>query len=128
MDKTPLVDRDIEAGRQVVRALDQAGFPLIAALWKYLPEEGDWRLALASPWVSERGPQKAYAAIREMLTRSGVDFPLDRISAVEPREPLITELRIFAGTEPAPFIGADSLRGTMVGDVYVESAYVYRAE
>jgi len=38
------LERDIEAGRRLVQALDQTAFPVAAALWNYLPEEGGWRL------------------------------------------------------------------------------------
>lgn len=128
MDKAALVDRDIAEGRRLVQALDQAGFPVVAALWSFLPEEGVWRLLIASPKVGERGPREAYAAIRDVLAKSQIDLPLYRVSVVTPDEPLVTELRIFAGTDPAPFIGSTSIDGAVIGDMYVEGAYVYRAE
>jgi hypothetical protein len=128
MAQAPLVDQDIAAGRRVVEALDRAGFPVTAALWNSQPDGGGWRLVLASPRVSEQGPRAAYAAIQDVLSTAHVDLPLRNISAVEPEEHLVTELRIFAGTDPAPFVGGTRLLGTVVGDAYVEDAYVYRAE
>lgn len=128
MDQTPLVDRDIEVGRRLIEALDRAGDPPAAALWKYIPEERDWRLVLASVWTAARGPRKAYEAVQGVLRSAGIDLPLDRISVVESDDHLITELRIFAGTDGAPFIGGTFLHGTMVGDAFLDAAFIYRAE
>jgi hypothetical protein len=123
-----LVDRDIDEGRRLIQALDQAGFPLVAALWRFLALEGVWRRLIASPKVREAGPRAAYAAIQDVLRQSPIGLPLHRISAVGPDEPMVTELRIFAGTDPAPFIGSTYLQKAVIGDTYVEGAYIYRAQ
>lgn len=128
MDTTPLVDRDVEAGRQVVQTLDRAGFPVTVAFWYYIAEEDDWRLKIASPRVRERGPIKCYAAIRQALTDAGVEFPTLRLAVVGLKDRLVSALRIGAETDPAPFLGSHSLRHSGVGGAYVEGAYVYRAE
>jgi hypothetical protein len=128
MDKEALVDREIEEGHRLVQALDQARVPVVAALWSFLPEEGVWRLLISSPKVSEAGPRAAYAAIQDVLLKSHIGLPLHRISAVGPDDPFITELRIFAGTDPAPFIGNTYLQKAVIGDMYIEGAYIYRAE
>jgi hypothetical protein len=128
MDQEALVDRDIEEGHRLVEALDRAHFPVVAALWSYLPEEGDWRLVIASPKVSESGPLAAYADIQNLLSGSHIGLPLHRISVVEPDDPLITELRVFAGTDPAPFIGSIPLHRAVIGGTYIEGAHLYRAE
>jgi hypothetical protein len=127
MDKAALVDRDIDDGRRLVQALDQADFPVVAALWYFYPEE-EWRLLIASPKVGELGPRGAYAVIQQVLIKSGVPLPLYRVAAVNPDEPLITELRIFVGTDAAPHIGSIYLQSEVIGEMYVEGAYVYRAE
>jgi hypothetical protein len=129
MDQKALVERDIDAGRRLVQALDQSGFAAVAALWNYLPEEAAWRLVIASPKVSELGPREAYAIIQDALRKGHIDLSLARISAVSPdEEPLVTELRIFAGTDPAPFLGGTYFLKAVIGHLYVEGAYVYRAE
>ena len=128
MVKTPLVEGEIDAGRRLVQALDQAGFPITAALWSYLPDGDEWRLVLASPKVRDEGAIAAYMVIDEALQSSHINFPQRNISAVAPGDPLILELRLFAGTEPAPFIGGSLLDATVIGGAYIEGAYVYRAE
>jgi hypothetical protein len=128
MDKAILVEQDIDGGRKLVQALDSAGFPVVAALWNYLPEDDSWRLLIASPKVNELGPRGAYEAIQDVLRKSAAGIPLHCIVAVHADDPLVTELRIFAGTDPAPFLGSTYLQATSFGDTYIEKAYVYRAE
>jgi hypothetical protein len=129
MDKSTLVDEDIRAGRRLIEALDAVKFPLVAALWYYLPDGGPWRLLLSSPVVDEAGPRAAYRKIQEVLGSTGpYPFFLDSISAVSPEEPPITDLRIFAGTDGPPFIGGNRLLKARLGDAYIEEAYIYRAE
>lgn len=128
MAQEVLVERDVEGGRQLIQALDRAGFPVVAALWKFLPDEGEWRLLIASPRVQQLGPLEVYRVIQEELIKHHIDIPLHRVSAVDLHEPLVSELRIYAGTDPAPSIGGTYLQKVVIGDLYLEGAYVYRAE
>lgn len=130
MDKITLVEKDLEDGRRLIQTLDEARFPIVAALWYYLSEEGIWRLILASPVAKEDGPLAAYASIQAGIKRLNppIDIPLLILSAVSPDEPLINDLRFFAGTPCRPYIGGTHLRKTRVGDSLIEGAYVYRAE
>lgn len=130
MDKTVLVERDIDGGRRIVEALDEADFPLVAALWLYLPEPAVWRLFLASSAVDEQGPRHAYSTIQSVVDKllPPVTIDLDDISAVGEYDPLVSNLRIFAGTDGKPFVGGVGLSKAVVGDVYVENAYIYRAQ
>jgi hypothetical protein len=45
MAETILVNSDIEAGRELVGLLDEAGFPVTAAAWIYFPDALIYRLA-----------------------------------------------------------------------------------
>lgn len=128
MVKEILVSEYVENGRRLIEALDQADFPVIAAFWRFLPEEEEWRLFIASPRVTELGPLAAYATIQETLVKRQIDLPLHRISVISPEEPFAAELRIFSGTDPKPFIGNDYLQNIVVGELYIEGAFVYRAE
>jgi hypothetical protein len=128
MDQEALVDRDIEEGRRLVQALDLAGFPVIAAFWSFLPEEGDWRLLIASPNVREQGPRKTYKAIQDVRLQSNIPISLHRVTVVDPDEALVADLRIFAGTDPAPFIGSTYLQKAVIGNTYIERVYIYRAK
>jgi hypothetical protein len=124
MDKIALVDRDVDEGRLLVQALDQEGFPVVAAFWSLFPEEQVWRLQIASPKVSELGPRASYAAIQEVLFKRHIGLPVYRVSAVTPDDPLVTQLRLFAGTDPAPAVGGTFLQNTVLGDVYIDDSYL----
>jgi hypothetical protein len=131
MDKTVLVDHDLEEGKRLLRALDEVGVPVVAALWYCLPESDVWRYIVASPLVEELGPRKTYARIESVRasTLPPVNMSVDQITAARTTHPpLIGELRYFAGTPGAPYIGGVWLNRAMVGETYVERAYVYRAE
>lgn len=127
MVEAALVERHVEEGEKLVRALDVVGFPVVAALWRFLPEEEEWRLLIASPKVNELGPLAVYTVIQEVLIEQKIALRLSSISAVRSDEPLVSELRIFAGTDPAPFLGGTYLQKVVIGDKYIEGAYVYRA-
>ena len=56
MDKTALVDEDIEIGRRFVAALEKAGLPVAAAMWFRRSSHETWMLGIASPNVQSYGP------------------------------------------------------------------------
>jgi hypothetical protein len=130
MDKTVLVEQDIKEGERLLRALDQAEVPVTGALWLYRSEADVWRYVIASPLVEQEGPLKTYARIDAVLasTSPPIAMPLGSISARGLDDPLINELRLFAGTPGRPFVGGIPLSKSPVGDVYVEDAYIYRME
>jgi hypothetical protein len=57
-----------------------------------------------------------------------VTISVDETVAAGETDRLISNLRLFAGTDGKPFVGGFGLSKTVVGDTYVENAYVYRAE
>ncbi len=128
MDQVTLVERDIEAGRRLIGALDAADFPVAAALWQFSAEEGAWRLVIASPKVNKEGPRAAYTAIQSIVRETGVVTRLSQISAVPDNDPVVMAFRIHSGTAGKPYLGGTYFRRTAVGDVFVDDAYVYRAE
>jgi hypothetical protein len=125
VDKTTLVEADIEAGAKLIRALDAANFPLSAALWLYLPEEEDWRLILATPLVREKGPRAAYELVQKVLMElPNLPLSLDQISLVDPNDRTVSLLRLAISTGPG-IAGVRFSRNTING-VYIEDAYLYR--
>jgi hypothetical protein len=67
MGKAVLVESDTEQGRRLIEALDQGGFPVVAAFWSFFPDGDLYRLVIASPVVDEKGPREAYTKIQEVL-------------------------------------------------------------
>ncbi len=67
MDKTTLVEKDIEVGRKLLHTLDAAGIPVVAAYWLYELERNRWRLVFATPLVETVGSTPVYRRIRELI-------------------------------------------------------------
>ncbi len=122
MDKTALVENDIEVGRQVTKALDDARIAVKASFWFYEPGASEWRLIIATPLVDRKGPRAAYAAIQRALR--DIEFPLRKVSVVGPRHSLIKLLRIALRTGG----GISGIRFThnTINNVFIEDAYIYR--
>src|SRR5579871_3955306 len=66
MDKTILVEPDIKQGKRLIKELDKAGFPVLAAFWLYLEESGVWRSHIASPVEAAEGRKAAYTKVNEL--------------------------------------------------------------
>ncbi len=128
MDKTALVEKNIEEGRRLLLALDSAGFRVLAALWFYVAEDEEWRFTIASPVIDEKGPRGSYAFIQETLAQLSPpsEISLKQISLVSPSHDLVKLLRIAIRTGP----GVSGIRFTRntVNNVFIEDAYIYRMQ
>src|SRR3712207_2306588 len=103
MDKTILVERDIEEGRKLLDLVDAADIPVVAAYWLYRIESGRWRLVLATPLVETVGSTYVYRRLREMFEAgAGVDVALDDVSVVGPRDPIASGLHRIPGSDRVP--------------------------
>ena len=126
MDKTVLVERDIQEGKDLIEALDKTEFKVDASLWFYSSDSDEWRLLIASPFVEENGPRKSYGFIRSVLTQpsppSGIS--LKNVSVLSPKHQLIKLLRMAITTGP----GISNIRFTrnVVSNTLIEDAYIYR--
>lgn len=126
MDKTALVERDIEGGERLIVGLDDAGFQVYAAVWFYLSDSDEWRLLLASPFVEKEGPKKAYSFIQSVLKRLSPpsEISLKDISVLSPSHHLIRLLRMAIHTGP----GISGIRFTrnVIDNTLIEDTYIYR--
>jgi len=130
----PSVGRELstwmtEAGRAFVRALDDAGTEITAALWLYLPEAETWRLVLGSPEVRTLGPLKLYERFERALKRLPAEYrrlSLDDISVVEPSEQLIQLLSVAIKTGMPDLSTVRFSRNTINGH-FIEDALIYRS-
>jgi len=88
MDKTSLVEKDIEEAKRLIKALDESQFEVKAALWFYLIDSDEWRLLIASPFVEENGPKRAYNFIQRELARMSPSskISLKEISVLSPQD------------------------------------------
>ncbi len=125
--KDALSPERIEAGKTLVELLDREKFPVIAAMWLFVPDSNEWRLLVASPKTQTEGPKKAYEEVLRALStlpKGPERLALKDITLVEPTNPLVTLLRgaIRTGTSIS---GIRFSRNTIDGH-FIEDAYIYR--
>jgi len=127
MDKTSLVDKKTEAGRKLVEALDEATFPVRAALWYYVPEPANWRLVIASALVREEGPNEAYRRLQSVLMRHPeVSVELNDVWFVKDTDPFV-ELIAKAVRTPPDAIKEIRFSRNSVDGVFIDDALIYRS-
>src|SRR5437870_8170056 len=125
MDKTALVSLDIERGREILDALERAKLKMAIALWVYSSEYEDWRLVLSARQFDSPDPRDAYRRLNETLAADGLTPERTPPVLILPMSDSFTrELReLFAKTKN---VEGMRLGGQMIGDRFVEDAYVYR--
>ena len=125
MGKTLLVTMDVPLGAKIVEALDHSDLPLSVALWAYLSEYEDWRLVLASRKLDEVNPIKAYRLVDEALQAAGFSYRQTPTLLIQRMsDPFIRELRRMYGKTKN--VEGMRLGGQMIGDRFIEDAFVYR--
>jgi len=100
-----LVKDSIEEGRAFLTALARAGFPMQAAFWKRVPDEGYWRLVIASQVARDNGPIEAYTQLgRVWDTLTHQDLSFNDITVLSPTDARYVrhrkELRYFPDSDP----------------------------
>jgi hypothetical protein len=125
MDNATLVKPDIEAGRQLVRGLDEAKLDVQAAFWFYREESEEWRLYIATPVVAQLGPREAYSRVLDVLKKKQIEsIGLSKVSVIDVTDGLVTVLRYAVTTGPG--ISDVELNGNSVNGVYIRAAHIYR--
>ena len=125
MAEATLVDADIEAGRELVRALDAEGFPVTAAAWIHFPDDDEWRLVIRTPEASKDllaalgKVQQAMEARGDLRRR----LHLPRVKLVPPNDRL---LEAMGRTIQVPGISTIRWERNMVNGMYIGDAVVYR--
>ena len=125
MDKTALVGFEVDRGAKILNILDQAGLRVRVAMWAFLGEYDEWRLVLSAPEFDDGMLQDAYGLLHKAL--NGAHFPLELTPTVvilRTTDPFIKALRKMLGR--AKSVEGMRLGGQMIGDRYLDDAYVYR--
>ena len=131
MDRTALVELvigiDIEGGKRLLKALDEAGINVPGAFWLYFPEAEEWRLAFVMPIVKKKGSFKAYDLIQTELRKldSVPDMIFRHVTVMDPSDDLIKAMRKSIKTEPDA-IEDIFWNERVVNGVYIDGAYIYR--
>jgi hypothetical protein len=122
VDKTILVDNDIQNGKQLVIALDRARFDFNGALW-LLTGLGNWHFIVSSPCVDSLGPKECYENIQSIIESipENQRIPFTRIAVVSPKDFLIQLLRKAVHVEGISEIrfSSNTINGTFIDDALI---------
>jgi hypothetical protein len=120
-----MVSPDMNRGSELLDALERANLKVRVALWMFLSEYEDWRLVVSARQFDSLDPRDAYRLLNDTLAAAG--FTPEKtppILILPMADPSIKELRrVFLKTK-----GVEGMRlgGQMIGDRFVQDAYVYR--
>jgi len=120
-----LVSVDIERGSQLLHILEGEKLKVSVALWMYASEYEDWRLVVSARRFDGLAPRDAYRLLHDSLAAAG--FPIGKtppVMILSMSDPFIKELRRMFGK--AASVEGMRLGGQMIGDRFVQDAYVYR--
>jgi hypothetical protein len=123
--KETLSDEMKRDGAALTRALDEAGWPVVASFWYYEADYNRWQLTLVSPRVRTDGSRKAYGAVIKALdaihqSRTNLNF----VRAIAPDHPLVT--RLASVIQTGWTIGGIPFYRQAIDGEIVEDAYLYR--
>lgn len=120
-----MVNKDIEDGKELIKALDKSDFELTGALWFYFSDAQDWLMLLVSPLVEKAGPSSCYRKVQSVIEHMPRDFglSLSRISVVSPTDSLIRLLRKAIHVEG---ISRVRFKRNTINGVFIEDALIYR--
>ncbi|OCR00321.1 hypothetical protein BCD67_25310 [Oscillatoriales cyanobacterium USR001] len=129
MGTATLVDQEIQDGKRLIDALNQAGLSVNSALWLYLPEKETWRLMLTSPIFDKEGSLKTYKEIISVFGKVQPELKINwmNLVAVSPQHKLIQGLRKLQKDWNFNLLGK-RLTNNTVNHIYVDDAYIYQIE
>ncbi len=125
-----MVTIDISQGAEILEILDVAQVRVNVALWMFLSEFEDWRLVVSARQLDTADPRDAYRLLHDALSRGSaarggsVLMNLPAIMVLPTNDPFIRALRRMFGK--ARSVEGMRLGGQMIGDRFVQDAYVYR--
>jgi hypothetical protein len=149
MATAALVDKDLDIGREILRALAKGRIEVTVAFWAYVPQSSEWQLFIATPLVDSKGPKAAYEEVLGTLHDAKMDsyLPWRKLFLRSPKDPVlksldkqkglrgsidIMEFENPRGSPSAYYVtyvpySDETLRtfNEAVGDRFVEEAYVY---
>jgi len=91
----------VRQGAELLRELDRQKLPVESMFWVRDPDQGDWRLVIASPLVDSSGPAPMYRKVDETLERIRPNgLALSDISLLSPESPQFRDLVFVAQHSP----------------------------
>lgn len=125
MGQALLVSIDIPLGREVIDAVEAAGFIVDVALWVFFSEYDDWRLVLASRKLNKEDLFQQYMLVNRATDAAGIGIRrVPEIMILKMTDPFIRELRRLYGKSKD--IEGMRIGGYSIGGRGVQDAWVYR--
>jgi hypothetical protein len=126
MDQSALVILQMDEGKQLINQLLAEGVPVTGAGWLKETENDQWYLYLVTPLVSKDGATKgAYRRVNHVLGQmtelSNIRWL--EIKVIAPTDPVAQAILDVRGRYPGKRTVA--FRGSQLGGVHVEGAYIY---
>lgn len=121
MYKTVLVREMIEDGAKLLKALDDRGVPVRAAVWVDDPEKMAWKLAVVTSVAGSPGPLEAYLQIQQAMNGLDLKIGLDDITVMSPNSRKFEEFkRTMEGVAKGTLLHPkDPSKGVVFDDAYV---------
>jgi len=127
MDKTVLVEKNIQDGKELLKALDSAHFPVNGALWRFYSEMDKWKLIIISDYTDRSGPIDKYSKIQKIIKeiKEPIEISLDEIKITTSSERDIKLLKKMIKTNSDAI---DDIRfaNSTINGVFFEDLYIYR--
>ncbi len=122
MAGTTLVSFDVPAGEKALKALEEHGTAVAVALWAKTTDYDEPRLFIASPDLDSVSRFEARTRVSEAVQPAFTRFA-PNIIILRMSDRFVVALRnMFAHTSS---VDGMRLGGQLIGDRYVEDAYVY---
>jgi hypothetical protein len=115
-------DELVAASRQLNHRLAQTGLPVSLGVLGHLPQTQKWYLTLASQAVDKIGPRVAYSKVEKAAKAQHFPLPIEQISVVSPRDPIIRDVGKWVSMPTAGVavrFGQLTLDDRSYDDVYV---------
>lgn len=128
MASATLVREDIDAGLTLIRALDEAGYGTVAALWLYNSDTETWRMTIAydGPRADLQSKYLQAAEISADWRGKHPDQPildLSKVRITSADDKLISALRPVVRLEG---VGEVRFSQNVVDGIFVEDALLHR--
>lgn len=127
MDQGPLVELQIQDGQRLIDRLVGEGIAVTVACWVKESESGQWFLYLATPLVGPDGATRpAYRrviAVIRVLHQEGFGIHPLEVKVIRPTSPVAEA--VLAWQRQHPGKRPTWYRGTRLGELDIEGAYIY---
>jgi hypothetical protein len=120
-----LVNSDIDAGRDLVRILDEASFPITGAAWIYFPDLEEWRLVVRTPKAAGNLQEALLEVARALDAKGDLRKRIDlaRVKLVPPGDRM---LEAIGKVMKVDGLGAVRFSRNVVNGIYIDDALIYR--